>query len=55
MKICLTDFILDMNRKETEFHIPTNLSILGIRLDDTKLETKSDKCRIVGYPRETEV
>ena len=40
MKICLTDYILDMNGKETGFLIPNNLGMMGICLDDTKLEPK---------------
>ena len=55
MKICLTDFILDMNRKETGFLTPKDLGMLGIRLDGTKPEPKLDKCLIVGYHRETKV
>ena len=46
MKIYLTEFILDMNGKETGFLTPNNLGMPGIRLDDTKLEPRLDKCQI---------
>ena len=46
MKINMTEFILDINGKETGFRIPVDLGMLGICLDDTKLKPKSDKCQM---------
>ena len=54
MKICLTDFKL--TEKKQGFLIHDDLGMLGIRLDDTKLKPKLDKClSVTGYPRETKV
>ena len=42
MKINMIEFILDIIGKETGFHTPFDLGMLGLRLDDTKQEPKSD-------------
>ena len=45
-----------MNRKETGFLTHDDLGMLGICLDDTKLNPKLDKClSVIGYPKETKV